>query len=331
MTLKMKVLKLQIYILTLVCFFNGLELVAQQGAEIDSTNLAKLIEFSNNTYTDEIMVICKNQVVCHWEREDCDSVYFNTASMIKSWTGLVIGILLDKGLISSEEDLVCKYIPQWKDGCEYKITIKNLLTMSAGLNRKSGAQGILAVEDMHQYALNVKLDTLPNIRFNYSNESVQLLGLVIEKVAGKSANDYFHEVLFEPLEMDSSRLGKDPKGNDVVFGGAITTVDDAAKIGLLMANEGKYDGKQIISEAWINKSLAPSKTASFYGYLWWLDNNSENKNFAATGDFGQMTIVFPDLDLIYLRKQSCNKELSGNMKWMGPDFLTLISSIVIKN
>lgn len=315
------------YVLLFLCISSLNETIAQI-EEIDSTNLAKLIEFSKNTYTDEILLIHKNQVVCHWINENCDSTTFNTASMVKSWTGLVIGILVDKGLILSEEDLVCNYLPEWKDGCENKVTIKNLLTMSAGLNRRSGAFGILAEENMNQYAQNVELDTLPNIRFNYSNESVQLLGLAIEKITGMSANDYFSQVLFEPLGMDSTRLGKDPIGNDIVFGGAITTIENASKIGLLMINKGRHNNDQIVSESWIRKSTSPSEKASYYGYLWWLDNNSENRNFAATGDFGQMTIVFPDLELLYLRRQSCNKDISGNMKWMGPKFLELLASII---
>jgi CubicO group peptidase (beta-lactamase class C family) len=310
---------------------NGTGLIGQEKSELDSSNLIKLIEFSKETFTDEIMLIHKNKIVCHWKNEKCDSLYFNTASMVKSWTGLVIGILIDKGLIKSENDLVCKYIPDWKDGCKHHVTIKNLLTMSAGFNRRSGAMGILAESDMNQYVVNTELDTLPNIRFAYSNESVQLLGIIIEKLTYKSANEYFHEILFNPLEMDSTFLTNDPTGNSVVFGGASTTIDDASKIGMLMVNCGKYNNKQIISLSWIKKTITPSEKASFYGYLWWLDNNSENKNFAATGDFGQMTIVFPELDLIYLRQQSCNKDKSGNMTWMGPDFLKLISSVIKPN
>ena len=68
--------------------------------------------------------------------------------MVKSWTGLVLGILIDKGLIPSEEALACDFIPEWEDGCKHQVTLKNLLTMSAGLNKRRGAQGILAVEDM---------------------------------------------------------------------------------------------------------------------------------------------------------------------------------------
>jgi CubicO group peptidase (beta-lactamase class C family) len=310
--------------------FNSILTFAQQETKIDSANLAKLIEFSAATFTDEILVMHKNNVVAHWTNNLCDSAFYNTASMVKSWTGLVVGIMIDKELISSEDDLVCQYIPDWEDGCKYDVTIKNLLTMTSGLNRKSGIQGILAEADMSNYATNVSLDTLPNIRFGYSNEGVHLLGMIIENVTSKSANQYFQEVLFEPLGMDSTNLGTDAAGNYVVFGGAKTTINDAVKIGLLMINKGSYRGKQIVSENWIKKSLTLSEKASYYGYLWWLDNNSENINFAAMGDFGQMTIVFPELDLVFMRRQSCNKDISGNMKWMGPDFLNLISSVVKK-
>ena len=44
-----------------------------------------------------------------------------------------------------------------------------------------------------------------------------------------------------------------------------------------------------------------------------------------------MTIVFPNLELVYIRRQSCNKDISGNMKWMGADFLKLLSSIIKDN
>ena len=324
----MNLLKKSIPILILLFVSNGMELFAQQETEIDRSNLTKLIEFSESTFTDEIMVVHKNKVVCHWKNMNCDSLYLNTASMVKSWTGLVIGIMIDKKLISSEDDLVCQYIPEWKDGCSHKITIRHLLTMSSGLNTRRGAQGILAVDDMNDYALNIELDTLPDIRFNYSNESVQLLGVIIEKLTGKSANQYFHEILFDPLGMDSTSLAKDPIGNDMVYGGALTTLDDAANVGMLLINRGKYGNKQIVSESWIEKTITPSEKASFYGYLWWLDYNSEYKSFAAMGDGGQLTIVFPELDLVFLRQQSCNLEISGNMKWMGPDFLKLITSVV---
>jgi CubicO group peptidase (beta-lactamase class C family) len=326
----MKLLKGSIPIIMFLFFFNGLEVIAQEETEIDSVNLTKLIAFCEATLTDEILIVHNNKVATYWRSGQYDSVYFNTASMVKSWTGLVIGILIDKGLIKSGDDLVCQYIPEWKDGCKYKVTIINLLTMSAGLNKRISSQSILASEDMNQYAVNVKLDTLPNVRWNYSNESVQLLGIVIERVSGKSANEYFKEVLFDPLEMDSTKLHKAPNGHDVVYGGAMTTIHDAMKIGLLMLNNGKYKGKQIVSEKWIKKSITPSDFSNVYGYLWWLDYSSENKNYAAMGGYGhELTIVYPELDLVFLRHQSKDSE-HKNRDWMGPNFIKLVASVVKK-
>lgn len=66
-----------------------------------------------------------------------------------------------------------------------------------------------------------------------------------------------------------------------------------------MNNYGNCNGKQVVREKWIQKTITPSDKAPFYGYLWWIYNNSEDKNFTVTRDFGQMIIVFPDIDLIY--------------------------------
>ncbi|MCX2718099.1 serine hydrolase domain-containing protein [Lentiprolixibacter aurantiacus] len=309
-------------------FIGGTGLTAQSNTKINTENLEKLIQFSKETYTDEIMLVHHGKVISNWKNSECESIHFNTASMVKSWTGLVVGILIDKGFIESEDEAVCKYIPEWEAGCQNQVTIKNLLTMSSGLRKRRGAEGILAKDTIKDYIMNLRLDTSPNEGFQYSNESVQLLGSIIENVTGKSASKVFREYLFRPLGMDSTSLYKAASGEDVVYGGARTTVDDAVKIGLLMLNGGRYNNKQIISEEWVKKSTTPSEKAPYYGYLWWLDNNSEDKNYAATGDLGKLTIVFPDLNLVFVRRQSCNQDISGNMPWMGPDYLKLIASVL---
>lgn len=298
-----------------------------QSTTLNDPNIEKLIRFADSTYADRILLYHQGRKIVDWKNESCDLELFNTASMVKSWTSLVVGVLIDKGLINSADDKVCKYLPEWIDGCNNDVTIKNLLTMSAGLNR-SGGRGIISKTDMNKHALNVKLDTLPNIRFSYSNESVQLLGIVIEKVTGQLTQEFYQEALFTPLEMKSSTLMKDEIGNYQTYGGAVTTPEDAAKIGTLMLNKGRYKGKQIVSESWINDVVQPSKHASFYGYLWWLDTQSKNRNFAAMGDFGDMTIVFPDLNLVFIRLQDCQTPRGNNMTWMGPHFLELISNVL---
>lgn len=295
---------------------------------IDVENLEKLLAFCDTT-TDatEVLIFHKNKQIAHWRDTDCDSTYMTTSSMMKSWTGLVVGILIDKKIIDSIEAPVSKYIPDWEAGAKNNISVEHLVTMTAGIDRRRGAQGILAEKDMKQYLLNFEPDTLPDIRFGYSNESVQLLGMVIESATGMKASTVFQKYLFEPLGMDSTNLVNDAAGNEIVFGGARTTIRDAAKIGQLMMQHGNFNGKQIVSENWIIASLRPGKHASYYGYLWWLDNVSSNRNYAATGDGGQLTIIFPDLDLLFLRQQSCFPNGGHQMPWMGPYFLNLIADI----
>ena len=313
----------------LIFSFTRNEIQAQAIPAVNPLQLDSLIRFAEATYADEIMVLHKNRQVVHWKSGRCDSLYYGTASMMKSWTGIAVGILVDRGLIGSEEDLICDYLTDWKAGCRNEVTIRNLLTMSGGFNQRSGARGILGASDSRAYALNAEPDTLPNVRFGYSNVSVQLLGLLIEKVTGMNSDRFFREALFEPLGMDSTRLRKDRSGrNYIVYGGAYTTLQDAAQFGKMMLNKGILNGRRIVTEDWIEKSTNSSGLVPYYGYLFWIDAFTENRNYAATGDLGQLTIVYPELELVFLRRQKCNPSKYTKMEWMGPDFVRLVASVI---
>ncbi len=314
-----------------------LTLVAQN---INKDNLNSLVQYCDSTKADEIVISHHGKIITHWKRSDfnsiqgrdniieCQTPYMGTASMVKSWTGLLIGVLVDKGLIHHVDDVVCKYIPDWEIACKNKITIKHLLTMTAGYKRLGGA-GVLSQSNMNQFVLALKPDTLPGIRFAYSNESVQALGILIEKVSGLKADEAFARYLFKPMGIDSTSFAKDASGNILVYGGCTTTASNAMKIGALMLNKGKVGDKQIVPEKWITESTTPGPLAPYYGYLWWIDKNAKYWNYAATGDLGQMTIVFPELNLVFVRRQSCDlSPASRNMSWMGGDFLNTIINLV---
>ncbi len=311
----------------LLCVFLFLSPLLGQDA-INQEKLSDLLALCDSTRADEISIHHKGELITHWRRDTaCTDRDFNTSSMVKSWTGLVVGIMIDRGDFTSVDDRICDYLPDWEAGCRNNITLKDLLTMSAGLYRK-GPRGILSKHDMDAYALQVEPDTVPGIKFSYSNESVQLLGMAIEAATGKSAQDVFQEVLFEPLGMDSTQLVTDDTGNYVTYGGAQTTVQDAARIGRLVLDKGVWNGKQIVSESWIKTSTQPSAYAPYYGYLWWLDTQSEHPNIAAMGDFGKLTIIFPTLDLVFVRAQTCDLLQDIRMSWMGPPFLQAIADVV---
>lgn len=296
-----------------------------QHFEVDQTNIDSVVNFCKSTGANAVLLYHQDDELLNWKDSLCNEK-MNTASMVKSWTGLVIGVLVDQGKIKFD-DPVCKYLPDWKSGSDSNVTVENLLTMTSGLLKKPVSQSILAQKDMNKFALNVEVEAVPGSQFSYSNEGVQLLGIVIERVTGLNANEAFMKLLFQPLGMDSTELYRDEAGNYIVFGGASTTVEDALKIGMLMLNDGIYGGKQIVSNECVKKIVSPTNKSDYYGYLWWLDK--ANNNFAAMGDFGQMTVVFPDEKLVFVRQQSCNNtNQNSNMNWMSPEFLQLIKKCV---
>lgn len=313
-----------------ITLFSGYNVFAQS---IDQKKLEELIHFNDSLYANEVLVIYKGEEIAYWRDEACENRGMGTASMLKSWTGLAFGTLLDQGLIGNLEEPACKWLPEWKEGCDNNVTLRHLITMTSGFNRRSGAKGILGQDDNYSYLMETRLDTMPGIRFGYSNESVQLLGMVLERASGMDAQTYFKKHLFAPLGMDSTTLVKDRAGkNWVTYGGCLTTIRDVAKIGMLLRQNGQYNGKQIVSENWINDSLTPSALAPYYGQLWWIDGNSDHFNVAAMGDPGVMMIWFPGLDLLFLRNQACKTEMKySSALWMGPHFIRKISEIVLNN
>jgi len=313
------------YVLFLACF-TAFPLLGQNA--INQEKLNDLLALCDSTRADEVGIYHKGKLVTHWRRDEaCTDRIFNTSSMVKSWTGLVVGILIDRGIFTGVDDPICDYLSDWEAGCTNNITLKDLLTMSAGLYRK-GPRGILSKADMDAYALQIEPDTVPGIKFSYSNETVHILGMAIEAATGKSAQAVFQEALFDPLGMDSTYLVTDESGNYVTYGGAQTTVQDAARVGQLVLNGGKWKGKQIVPEEWIKNSIQASTQAPYYGYLWWLDTQSEHPNVAAMGDFGKLTIIFPTLDLVFVRAQTCDLLQDIRMSWMGPPFLRAIAEVV---
>lgn len=305
-----------------------------QTNSVDHQQLQKLIHTTDTTKASKALVLHDSEVIASFNSTDCDKTYMGTASMVKSWTGLAVGILVKEGIIKSENEQICNYVPEWKSGCENNVTIKQLLTMTSGLQKiRPASESILAQDDMNSFALKQDITKEPGKDFSYSNEGVQLLGILIENASGQSASDFFQEYLFKPLEMDSTSLMADESGNDIVYGGAQTTIQDASKIALLMLNNGVYKGTTIVSQEWIEKSTTPSQVSDSYGYLWWINAKqygSQMENYSAMGDFGQLTFVFPEKNLIYLREQSCNKEPGTNMVWMGQDFINMIGKVVVE-
>jgi CubicO group peptidase (beta-lactamase class C family) len=208
---------------------------------------------------------------------------------------------------------ITNYIPELlKNGFD-KVTIKHLLQMTSGIKFNESYVNPFGDAASFYYGLNLrkiiskmKLKTEPGKEFEYVSGNTQLLGLVLERaLKNKAITSYLQEKIWTPLGMEfdaSWSIDRKKDGLEKTFCCINARARDFAKIGRLYKNKGNWDGKQIVSEKWVEESTKLDTTEgseSYYQYQWWLPNPS--KDFMAEGILGQFVYVNPSKDLIIVR------------------------------
>ena len=241
-------------------------------------------------------------------------------SISKSVTSLLVGIAIDRKLISSVDMPVLEFFPEYASsrppGWD-RITLRHLLTMSSGMewnenlpwNPKNNEWHLLHDRDPLRYVLGRPIALPPGILWNYNGGSTELLGRIVEKASGKPFDVFAREVLFEPLGIHDWEWKTSTHGTISYWGGLRIRPRDAAKIGQLLLDKGRWDGRQIVSPEWISESIRPRFQAIgyfgglfFYGYQWWMGRTlveeRDVKWIAGIGRGGQRLFVIPDLDVV---------------------------------
>jgi CubicO group peptidase (beta-lactamase class C family) len=278
---------------------------------------------SRNPVTGLLIAKDDQILVEHYQYGRTDRDRILSQSMVKSITGMLVGIAISDGAIKSVDDTVATYVPGLK-GTEYGATpLRALLHMSSGVafgededNGRDldrlwidmvlgmGAKGTVA--SLAQFNRRI---APPETRFYYASIEPDVLGLVVRHAVNKSLADYFHEKVWEPIgaEADASWL-IDAEGFEVAHHGFNAVLRDYARLGRLLAHDGAWDGKQIIPAPWMLEAtttrpsegyLAPGKVdPTFgYGYLLWLLPGSR-RQFAMLGAFGQRLCIDPASKLV---------------------------------
>ena len=247
-------------------------------------------------------------------------------SVTKSVISILIGIAQDKGLIKSIDDKVLDYYPDYtvKRGEKTlpNIRIKDILTMTVPYKYKFNPYTkYFTSMDWVNFSLD-KMGGKGKIgEFRYAPIiGPDVLSGILVKATGKSVLEFAKENLFEPLDInieknitfhskeeqmefykstDMNGWVADPQGVNTAGWGLTISPVDMAKIGLLFLNRGKWNGKQIVSEKWVEESTTEhsrwKKMNLPYGYLWWI---GEKGGYAAMGDGGNIIYVNPDKNLV---------------------------------
>lgn len=171
----------------------------------------------------------------------------NGLSMAKTVTALLIGIAIDEGLITSEQESILTYLPELKLAEGDEITIRNLLRQESGMhdffpNVWSTLQGTSL--DNELYELNFKDDK----KFQYSNVNYHLLALILKRVYKKELNEIISEKLWLPLQLQQAKV-IESTGYCCIFAHARSWL----AIAELILNDGVFEGSQFVSKAWLDK------------------------------------------------------------------------------
>ena len=263
---------------------HGLATVHPRSAGIDEEALRRLIRRAEETHTDALVVLKDGRLVAEYysgaERGPIEAM-----SATKSVVNLAVGFLLDEGKITSLDQRVHDFYPEWRQGLKEKITIRHLLNHTSGLEAGRITRKIYDSPDFVQFALAADVVSEPGTRFFYNNKAVNLLAGIVQKASGQRMDCYLDEKLFRPLGVTDYTWDLDDAGNPHALAGLDIHAADFAKIGYLVATGGVWEGKRIISEDWLRASFtaapvssaaipilysAPSGPDVISGLLWWL-------------------------------------------------------------
>ena len=212
-------------------------------------------------------------------------------SVTKSVTSLLVGIAVDEGYIKSVHDPVTDYIPELKkkDPRFQKLTIEHLLNMQAGLkfSEEYGKNPFMDITRLF-YGRNqlgvikkLKFSRDPGEKYDYNSATTAILGIALERATQRPYVEYLEEKVWKPLGMEyDASMGLDDKKHRSAksYYGLSATAIDLAKIGRLYMNGGNWNGKQIVSKEWVEKSTTPNiaenhisveQYKDYYQYHWY--------------------------------------------------------------
>ena len=211
-----------------------------------------------------------------------------TASMHKSVLGLLIAAAIEDGFIDSVDSRIGDYIDAWKDLPEGDITVRELLTMSSGLESLSREGGFNSDAmkfftgrlDARAAVLGLRLKNEAGENFSYANTNSQLLALVLEGATKQPYASYLSQRLWQPLGADDASVWYfEEDGFPRTFASLLARSRDWMKVGLLFKEQGKYQNKQIISSELMTEVTNPSKNNQNYGWQVWLGNVHETTRY----------------------------------------------------
>ncbi len=249
-----------------------------------------------------------------------DETRHESFSVAKSFSGGLVGIAIEQGLLSGVDEKVCQFYDEWDcadpNDPRSRITLRHVMTLSTGLEWNEAFMGptpdpfLMAISPSSPgYVLAKPSIAEPGTLFSFSTGDPALLTGVLESVTGRTAFEFARENIFEPIGVPDIQWSSDPAGQTTTYAGIQATVREFAAYGYLYLQGGRWGQQQIVPEAWVDLSTNTGPSlVPWYGYLWHVnlperlgDPNLPTDGYFAQGLFGQYIFVLPSQALVIVR------------------------------
>lgn len=303
-----------------------------------SNKLKELLEtddlqtFLDRTRTQSLIVIKGNEILFEaYGRKYNRKSIVTSFSVAKSFDSAMIGKLIEQEKIQSVGQPITDFIPELmeRDKRFSNIRICDLLNMCSGISySEKFGDDTKTYYDPNLRSLAIyktKISASPNVEFSYNNYNPLFLGIIIERVTGKSVSSYLEENIWKPMgaEYDAGwSLDSNENGFEKMESGINGCSLDFARFGCLFRDYGIRDGKQVIPKEWIEESLSDvqhgkegfyvdsfgkkiraAKNGGYYGYFWYglKRDGCKRDDFFAAGNKGQIIYISPKSNMVAVR------------------------------
>ena len=246
------------------------------------------------------------------------------ASVSKSITSLAFGIAVDQGLVSELDEKMFDSFPEYADSNDAvrgEITLRHMLSMTTGLSwdedypyddSRNDLNRMYFSPDPVRFMLEKRLDAMPGRTFIYNGGVTNLLGEILNRKTGRPLAEFAGDELFAPLGITSYEWLTFPNAPGMAVASSLLYLRprDMGKIGQMVLQQGMWDGRQVVSAAWIEQSTAEALPISMdmgpaiepdgYGFQWWRGTftNADTDAVFAAGWGGQFIFILPELNTV---------------------------------
>ena len=284
------------------------------------------------------LIILKNGKVAleYYGKGNTPTTLWTSRSVAKPITSTLIGVAIKQGKIQSIDDPIVKYLPDLKNTAWDKVTLKNLLQHTSGVDWNENYQDPKShfaemtyceatknpQDCVYKLVKGLKTKNMPGEVWEYNTAGSWLAGLVLEKATGKSIAKNLQDNVWQKFGMEREGIWHSYKTNKSDMGGHgfNATLRDYARFGQFVMQEGALaSGEKLLPDQWTKDatswtqakgSVSTKYPEGIFGYQWWnskarvgepLSTKNADSTFWGFGIFGQMMAINPKDKIVMMQ------------------------------